>query len=217
MKEKKKEEKANPNEFKLKDGGKITVQTMPKDEATDLALDLMAMAGEGAGELLGAIANSVGSIVMLAKGFPLHLQVIDGAAAGRGLASLARAIKENGGSAWMSRWLQGVTYVTSKGEHILLGANDEAPGFHDERVSKGTLITAVKCSILANCADFFDMSGQQVLGPLAGLMDLTQEGLSLLRGLSDELKNSASNLGTTESPGDGASPSETSKIGASPT
>jgi len=162
-------------------GTLLITPTPNNDEVMDMALELVTVAGEGSGEMLGAISNAVAGAYGLGTGLTLSPKILDGAAIGRGLATMARSIQELGGSRYIRKWLEHVRWAPAgkqEGESVPISEAYDT-------LSKGTILLAFKLSVVTNCADFFDSSGKQILGPLPGI---AKEIASVLKQLPELLK-----------------------------
>lgn len=153
---------------RLPNGATVTINPIPDNgRVLNMMISLIAMSGEGAGEAIGAIINAVSGAVALGRGLPVGAsKLLDGQALGGGIAKLAKALAEEGGSSYMRQWLEGGAIYQVPGQKAV----DLLEQFDNRTlVPPDVLILAFKLGITANCRDFFGTAGEEFLGPLAGL------------------------------------------------
>jgi len=173
---------------RLKNGATLTVNPMTDNgKAMDMALDLVALMGEGAFEAFGSLVNAVSAGVALGKGLAPNARILDGQALGNGLSKLARAVQERGGSAYIREWLTGGAIYAVPGGKCQHNLTD--PDVFADRVNvpPDVILLALKLAIVANTRDFFGSAGQEMLGEqVLKLKDLMDDALSSLNELLNE-------------------------------
>lgn len=187
-------------QVKLKDNSTVTVNPIADNaQVLNMAIGLIAMVGEGAGEAVGAIVNAVSGAVALGRGLPVGAtKILDGQALGGGLGKLAKALAHEGGADYIRGWLEGGATYQAPGRPVV----NLVDSFADRTaVAPDVLLLAFKLGIVVNLRDFFGSAGEELMGPLVGLRENLGGALARLEDLlSARPATDESTPGTSPSP-----------------